>query len=224
MDRETIRDFLSQQPFFRTLSPDDLAQLAGQAWVRSTERDEIIALEGDPCRAVYIVVQGRIKAVKTSLQGREQVVQVMSAGEIFYLVPALDGGPLPVTTQAVTRARLVGLGREALLAFLEGHPALAFQALGELARRLRQMSILIENLSLRTVAERLARLLCEQVSQEGPQRMTQREMAARLGTVREVVARTLAQFDRQGWIRLGRGAIEILDLDALRQAAALDEM
>jgi len=224
VDRETIRDFLSHLPFFRALSPDDLTQLAARAWRRDVARDEIIALEGDPCRAVYIVAQGRVKAVKTSLQGREQVVHVMSVGEPFYLAPALDGGTLPVTTQAVTRARLVGLGREDLLTFLESHPALAFQALVELARRLRQMSALIEDLSLRTVAERLARLLCQQVSQAGPQRLTQREMAARLGTVREVVARTLAQFDRQGWIRLGRGAIEILDLEALRQAAALNEM
>jgi len=224
VDRETIRDFLSQQPFFRPLSPNDLAQLARQAWTRNVERDEIIALEGDPCQAIYIVAQGRVKAVKTSLQGREQVVQVMSVGELLHLAPALDGGPLPATTQAMTRVRLVGLDREALLALIEGHPALAFQALVELAKRLRHMSSLVEDLALRTVAERLARLLCEQVSQSNRQRMTQREMAARLGTVREVVARTLAQFDRQGWIRLGRGAIEILDLDALRQAAALDAM
>lgn len=224
MDREAMRDFLSQRPLFRTVSPQDLMRLAAHAWIRDVLRDEIIALEGDPCQAVYVVVQGRVKAVKTSLQGREQVVQVLGPGEIFYLAPALDGGPLPVTTQAATRARLLGLGRETLLSFLEAHPSLAFQALVEMARRLRQMSALIEDLSLRTVAERLARLLCEQVNLGSNQRMTQREMASRLGTVREVVARTLAQFDRQGWIRLGRGAIEILDLEALRQAAALDEM
>ncbi|MBC7317018.1 MAG: winged helix-turn-helix domain-containing protein, partial [Chloroflexi bacterium] len=58
-------------------------------------------------------------------------------------------------------------------------------------------------------------------SQPGAPRMTQREMAAHLGTVREVVARALAQFERQGWIRLGRGVIEILDAEALRKAADL---
>lgn len=224
MDREAIRDFLSQHPYFRALRPNDVSQLAMQAWPRDVERGAIIALEGDPCAVVYLIAQGRVKAIKTSLQGREQVVHVMSPGEVFYLAPALGGGPLPVTTQAVTRARLVGFTRDDMLSCLGRHPGIALQILVEYAQRLRQMTSLVEDLALRTVAERLARLLYEQVSAPGRHRMTQREMASRLGTVREVVARNLAEFERQGWIRLGRGTIEILDLKALRHAAALDEM
>jgi len=74
------------------------------------------------------------------------------------------------------------------------------------------------------VSERLAKLLLAHAASPDERRTTQREMAAQLGTVREVVARTLAQFEMQGWIRLERGSITIVDAEALRQAASLEQM
>jgi CRP-like cAMP-binding protein len=150
------------------------------------------------------------------------VVAELEPGEPFYLVPALDDQPLPVTTQAATRATLLRLPRADLLALLQEQPDLTLGLLRYLARRLRQLTTLVEGLALYTVPQRLARLLAERAAAPDAQRITQREMAAQLGTVREVVARTLAQFAERGWLRLGRGSIEILDLQALRELAAGD--
>ena len=95
------------------------------------------------------------------------------------------------------------------------------------------LSSLVEDLALRSVPERLARLLLARI-ESGCQgsaygsraatrrRMTQREMAAQLGTVREVVARNLADLERRGWIQVRRGVIEIVDPDALRAFASGD--
>ncbi len=87
------------------------------------------------------------------------------------------------------------------------------------AQRMRKLTSLAEDLSLRTVPERLAKLLIERAVSSADHRMTQREMAAQLGVVREVVARSLSRFEQQGWIRVRQGVIEILDPEALRQAA-----
>lgn len=221
MEREAISAFWANHLYFRHLSVADRERLLGQSRVRSLGEGEILALEGEPCTAVYLVLRGRIHALKISVEGREQIVNSLLPGQMFYLVPALDGLPLPATTQAASRAIVLAIPRQAFLESLRACPDMALAILRDFAGRLRRLNALAEDLALRSVAQRLARLLYERASRPGSPRMTQREMAAHLGTVREVVARTLAQFEREGWIRLGRGLIEILDVEALRRVAAL---
>jgi len=221
MEREAVNAFLAKHPYFRHVPLQDRERLLRQAHLRPLEEGEILALEGDPCTAVYVVLRGRVHALKTSAEGREQIVTSLLVGQVLYAVPALDGLPLPATAQAATHSVVLAIPRQAFLDALRTCPDMAMAVLRDFAGRLRQLTALVEDLALRSVAGRLARLLYERASQPGSPRMTQREMAAHLGTVREVVARTLAQFERQGWIRLGRGVIEILDAEALRKAADL---
>ncbi|MFH1085210.1 MAG: Crp/Fnr family transcriptional regulator, partial [Chloroflexota bacterium] len=220
---ESVATWLAQHPYFRDLAAHEREEIARQALVRHVERGALLGLEGEPCTAVYLVREGTLRALKLSAEGREQVVATLAPGQAIYVPPALDGQPLPVSTQAITAATLVSFARADWLQILRRHPSVALCVLAEFAQRLRQLTSLVEDLSLRSVPERLARLLWQQaqaaMAGAPPARMTQREMAARLGTVREVVARTLAQFERQGWIHVERGVIEILDLDALRRLA-----
>ena len=224
MSSQTIYAFLSRHPVFGGLAPAALARVAELMAPNSLARGEMLALEGDPCRGVYLVLEGRLLSIKTSGEGREQIVSELPAGEIIYAAPALDGGPLPATIQAATRATVLRLGPAEFLALLDEYPVIARRLLVVFAGRLRRFSSLVEDLSLRTVGQRLARLLVDRAQAprgDGPSngpRLTQREMAAQLGTVREVVARNLAQFEAEGWIELHRGVIEILDLEALRAA------
>lgn len=217
MDR--IEPYLARHPYFHDLEACPIAEIARLATVRALQRGEILALEGEPCATVYLLLEGRIRALKMSPQGREQVVRELRPPEAIYLVPALDGGPLPATTRAATRATLVAFPRDALMDLLARHPSVAMQMLRDVAGRLRRLTVLIEDLSLRTVPERLAKLLIERAESADGHRITQQEMAIQLGTVREVVARSLAQFEDHGWIHVQRGTIEILDLAALRAVA-----
>jgi CRP/FNR family transcriptional regulator len=211
--------FLSAHPYLCDLDAAQVERLARAAVLRHLARGEILALEGDPSVSAYFIIEGRIRALKSSAQGREQIVEELTPGQLLYLVPLLDGGPLPVTTQAATRATLLGLARETWLALLHDHPDLVMTVLREFALRLRRLTALVEDLSLRSVPERLARLLLTRATAAEAHRLTQREMAAQLGTVREVLARTLAHFEQQGWVRLERGVIEITDASALRALA-----
>lgn len=211
--------FFAEHPLFAGLDARVLQRLARSAVPISLHAGELLAIAGDPCEAVYFVVQGRLRVFLSSPQGREQVVSELTAGDPVYLVAALDDQPLPASTQAATRTTLLRLSRAETLALLSQQPELTLRVLRTLARRMRQLTVLVESLSLFSVPQRLARLLVERATTPDAERLTQREMAARLGTVREVVARALSQFAERGWLRLGRGSIEIVDLQALRDLA-----
>ncbi len=216
---DLVQRNLAGHSFFQGLDCRQIEEIVQLASVVTLDRGQILALESEPCSAIYLVVSGRLRAFKMSPQGREQVITPLQPGQAFYLVPALDGGPLPTTTQAITRATILRISREDFLRLMECFPTVALAVAIDLARRLRQMTGLVEDLALRTVPVRLARLLLETARASTGHRLTQREMAARLGTVREVVARTLSHFEEQKWIRLQRGIIEIADVGALETLA-----
>ena len=220
MDR--TGEFLAAHAYFHVLDRAQVSRLSQMASLRRLAPGQILALEGDPCEFVYLIFQGSARVLKTSPEGREQVLDRLGIGEPLYLIPALDGGPLPATVQALEELELICFSRAAFLRLLDQYPAVCKQILRDLAARLRRFGALAADLSLRTVSQRLAKMLVERALSSGRHRATQREMAAELGTVREVVARSLSQFEKWGWIRLGRGLIEILDLTALREHALLE--
>ena len=183
-----------------------------------------VQFEGDPADAMYIVAQGHIKIARASAGGREQVLNVLGPGSHFNTVPIFDGGTCPANAQALTDVLLLALPREAMRQVVERHPALALALLKEFTSRVRHMVNLVDELALHTVQGRLAGLLLAQAEAAergaaGPP-LTQAEIAARLGTVREMIGRTLKTFESLGLIRLDRGQISILDragLAALRE-------
>jgi CRP-like cAMP-binding protein len=168
---------------------------------------------------MYVVVQGRVKIARMATNGREQVLHVASAGHHFNTVPLFDGGPCPANAEVLTDVHLLALPRAPFLQVVERHPSLALALLKEFTGRLRHLVNLVDELSLHTVQGRLAQLLLTHAAaaERGDEvpAMTQGEMAAHLGTVREMVARTLKSFEVLGLIRMERGMITVLDRDAL---------
>ncbi|MCD6520564.1 MAG: Crp/Fnr family transcriptional regulator [Anaerolineae bacterium] len=219
---DELTRYIAEHPYFAGLSAAELAQVCRMARVRHLGHGQVLALEGSPCEEVFLLLEGRVRALKTSPEGREQVVRELQPGEGFYLVPALDGGPLPVTTITATRVTLLSFSQEDFLFLLERYPTVARRVLVEFAGRLRRLAALTGELALRTVPQRLARLLLE--SARAGRRMTQREMAAQIGTVREVVARALTDFERRGWLRRRRGIIELVDVRALQRLGLGEEV
>ncbi len=216
---ETLR----QLPFFSKLSQDELAEVASQVHERTFRRGEIILLEGEAPEAVYFVVHGQVRIYRLSPEGREQVLKRLGPGGVFNLVPVLDDGPNPASAMAWTDVTVYAIERSHFMQIARAYPALAMAVLTDLTTKLRDMTALIEDLSLRTVEARLARLLLTQAAEEeaSPRRITQQEMAAQLGTVREVIGRTLAELQREGLIRVERHRIIIVDRPGLEAKAML---
>lgn len=218
MDR---RRLIQQIGFARRLSDAALDALASRAVPMRVERGAMITLEGEPAEAMYLVVEGRVKVVRYSAEGREQIMHLAERGDHFNTVPMFDGGPCPASSQALQSTMLLVLRRVDLLDLIEQYPDLSIALLHEFAGRLRMLVGLVEDLALHTVHGRLAKLLLQQAqaAEHGSPRppMTQAEMAAHLGTVREMVARALKSFEAGGLISLDRGAIRILDREGLRE-------
>ncbi|HEY0738688.1 MAG TPA: Crp/Fnr family transcriptional regulator, partial [Herpetosiphonaceae bacterium] len=163
------------------------------------------------------------KIARLATNGREQVLHVAAPGHHFNTVPIFDGGPCPANAEALTDVRLLMLPLPDLRAVVESQPTLALAFLKEFTGRLRHLVNLVDELALHTVQGRLAHLVLEQAQAaergEDVPPLTQAEMAAQLGTVREMVARTLKSFDVLGLIRIERGVITVLDRDGLAAQA-----
>lgn len=214
-------EVLSQLPFFAGLGEDDLLEIAPHIHERTFSPGQVVMLEGEPCQAVYFVVQGVVRIYRLSLEGREQVLAYLGPGESFNLVPVLDGRPNLATVDALTEVALYTIPCQRFHQIMRDHHEVALAVLERMAAEVRRLSDMVEGLALHTVRTRLARFLLNQAEgTQPPRRWTQEEIAARIGTVRDVVGRTLRAFADDGLIRRQRGRIVVVDQEGLEREAA----
>lgn len=208
---------------FAHLSPAALDRLAAVAIRRTYGPGELIILEGEPCRAAYFVAEGEVRVLRTSPGGREQVLARLGPGQAFNTVPPfLRHRVNHATVQAITATLLYAIPAGELRRLASECPDIALALLQDFADRLDHLTNLVEDLSLRTVRGRLARFLLENAEADGaPRRWTQGEIAAEIGTVREMVGRTLRAFADAGLVRLDRQRIILLDREGLEAEAQL---
>jgi CRP/FNR family cyclic AMP-dependent transcriptional regulator len=207
---------LRAQPYFKALDEGELARLARTLIERAYEKDEVVFLEGEPCQGLYIVREGSVKIYKLSPEGREQILSYVKPFDSFNEVAVFDGGPNPANVAAAEPTAVWIVPRAAIVDLIQKNPQVALAVIQNLGARLRHMVSLVEDLSLRQVSARLAKLLLETAA-SGERALTQQEMAARLGTVREMIGRSLKQLEGRGLIRTERGRIVILDREGLER-------
>jgi len=206
---------LRQNRYLTGLEDILLAELADHTQLLSFEEDEVIFLEGQPCLGLYILESGRVKIFKYSQAGREMIINVLNAGESFNEVPVFDQGVNPANVAAVLDTQVWLIEARALRTLIAQHPRAAQQIIINLSENLRMLLDKVAELSFYTVTARLAHLLMElptdQLAGKGSERITQDDLAARIGTVREVVARSLKELENYGAIEVEWGKITILD-------------
>lgn len=213
---------LHQIPLFTTLGEHELAQIARLTLERHYERGDIILLEGESGGALCYVCQGLVKVFKTSPEGREQVLRLIAAGYTFNDVPALDGGPNPASAAAMEASTIYLIPRTSLHKLISSEPAVASAIIQTMAQALRHLVGLVEDLSLRHVTARVAKLLLEQeTSTTKRHHLTQQEMAAIVGTAREVVGRALKELEIAGTIEMQQGRAIIVNRERLRVLAGM---
>jgi CRP/FNR family transcriptional regulator len=223
---QKAHDILKAVSYFAKLDDVALASMERAAIRRIYDVEQVILIEGEPCSGLYIVESGWLKVVKIGLDGREQVLQTLKPGDVFNAISVFTDAPNQATVAALETSVVWMVRREVLLNLLEEHPPLARQVIQELAGKVQSLIRLVEDLSLRSVEARLARLLLEQAEGESVQRRrwaTQAEMASRLGTVPDVVNRALRKLSDGGLIHVERHQIQILDKEGLKTVAQTAE-
>lgn len=218
---------LQKIPWLTALDQPGWNELLAATQLRFYNPDEVIFLEGDPPETFNVIHRGWVKAVKLSPEGREQILDFMGPGRPVNLAPVFAEQALPVTLVALDEAALWTIQQSTLLELLDRYPAMARRVIRTLAGRLLYTVSLIEDLSLRSVTARLAKILLMQLgASEKPvifrrRWATQAEMAARLGTVPDVINRALRDLADEGLIQVDRRQIVILDHEGLTAKAQL---
>lgn len=222
-----MTDLLADLPYFRVLSREERAALARRFRPRSFRKGAPIFSEGDPCDGLWLVAEGRVKISRLSPRGREQVLHTEGPGATLGEVPLFDRGGYVASASALTAARLLWLPRRELEALCRQRPEVALAIIATMAGRIRAFASLAGDLALRPISERLGQLLlaeARRAGHAGPRGIdfilpgTREEIAARIGTVRELVSRSLAALARQGLIAIRGRRCVLLDVKRLEEA------
>ncbi|WP_045222156.1 Crp/Fnr family transcriptional regulator [Desulfonatronum thioautotrophicum] len=222
---EDIVAVLSQSPVFQGLPESQLRALARIADPITYNPGDLIFSEGEDAAGFFFVVAGQVKISKISFEGKEQVLHFVGPGEIFAEVPVYSGGTYPANAEALRESRTFFFPRQAIRRLLANDPNLAMNMLADLSRRLRQLTRLVENLSLKESPARLAAYLLH-ASEElmrGDQvelDVTKGQLATLLGTTPETLSRTLKKMSETGQIQVQGRTIKLLDKPGLEQMAA----
>jgi CRP/FNR family transcriptional regulator len=216
-------ELLKSIPYFSGLSDSVLKLIGKYVFEKKAERGEILSFEGQPSDTLYFVVTGVVKFFKISADGKEQIFRIIRPGDSFNDVPVLGGGVNLASAAAMSAVVLNGIKKKDLENIVREHPQVALNLIQVLSRRVEELVALVEDFSFRHVSGRVAKILLEYAGNEGGEnpRLTQQEIAAIIGTAREMVGRSLKNLEGEGAIKMERNRITITNKEALREIAGI---
>ena len=216
-------EHIKESPYFAGLSSAELGAIGELMFEKSMERGEMLLFEGDIAEALYFVVSGVVKVFKISADGKEQILQIIRPGESFNDVPVLSDGINIASAEALGNVSLYGVKKSDLENILRKYPKVALNIIQVLSQRIRHLVSLVEDLSFKHITSRVAKILLENAGDGAGhgQRLTQQEMAAMAGTVREMVGRSLKALEEEKTIRIDSHRIIITDKEALKEMAGV---
>lgn len=219
---------LREVDLFRHLPEAELATLARQVVNRPYARNTLVFSQGDEGDGLYIVASGHVSINRANADGNELILAVYEPGESFGELALFDDEPRSASVVSIDDSSLLFLSRGAFRSFLKAHPDALFVCLQAVVRQVRRLTDLADEIALLDVRGRLARRLLRLAEQgvvstetsgrrsrTGSFRITQQQLASMTGATRESVNKHLNLFVAEGIIRMDRGHIRILDLEAL---------
>lgn len=187
---------------------------------QTVPKGAVLFRAGDAAQGFVVVLQGRIEVHLTGPSGREILLYSVEPGQscVQTTLGLMAGEPYSGEAFAATEAKVVMIPRPVFLQLMESEAAFRGFVLTALGRRMQDVTRLLEQVAFATIESRLAAALLDMAEADQVQ-ATQAELAARIGSAREVVTRRLDAFQRAGWVETDRGTVRITDRLALEQAA-----
>ena len=216
---------LQRTALFGCLPEEALADIDQRTTELHLHRGEMLFLSGEPAKGVFVVVSGKVRVFQHSEAGREQVMHIDTDGAVIAEVAVFDDGPYPASAACETDVEALFIGKSDMHEFCAKYPPLAMRALRLMAQRVRRHAQLVESLSFHEVGQRLALFLLAEAQRTGTasgQRMTfslvlsNHQIANRIGSVRDVVARAFARLKHDGLIAAKGRTLTIPDARDLR--------
>jgi CRP/FNR family transcriptional regulator len=222
--RIDLAQVLARAPLLADLSPNELQLLAARTVRKLFAAGELLFSEGEPCNGLHIIVRGKVRIFKTSVNGREQVLALNGPGDTVAELPVFDGGAYPASASVVEDAEIAFISRRDFHAYCLEHPEVALKVLAQVGGRLRRLVGIIEELSFTTIRQRLIAALLKLAQSEGRKTergiefqlpATHQELASQLGTVRELISRNLMRLQAEGLLDVDARHIVVRDIDGL---------
>jgi CRP/FNR family transcriptional regulator len=213
---------------FAGLKEEELQGVGQITSFRTLKKNDSVFLEGEKANGFFFLCQGRVKLYKSSIDGKEQLLHIVYPGETFAEAAMFEGSSYPATAQVMDDSKLLFIDKNGFLGLLKGHPEIGLRMLGNISKYLHHFIRLVEDLSLKEVSSRVAKYFLDVMNREGIPiedgiefrlEMARSDVAARLGTVRETLSRTLRRLRDKAVIEVDGKKIRILDKDALEKIA-----
>jgi len=226
MVRENNETVLRKTPLFASLTKAELEALSAQVTKRRFGRGELLFNEGDPCIGLFLVASGKIRIFKMSPTGREQVLAMEGPGSSFAELPVFDGGNYPASASALEDSEVLFISRKDFQSFCRAHPDVGLKVIEVVGWRLRRLIGIIEDLSFTTVRQRLIALILRMAQTSGASSKagvevelttSHQDLAAELGTVRELVSRNLSRLQAEGFLEVDGRKIVVKDVTGLKR-------
>ncbi len=223
---ERLKVALSQIYPLGTLPNEVQDGILVAATLRKFNAGQVIYLEGEPAESVYILERGWVKATRMTREGREQGLLFLRPVEIFGDIAVFTGTTYPGTTTALEAVEVWAIPSETMLLLVKSCPNLALAVIRKLSERVLHYIGLVEDLSLRSVEARLATTLLRYAERHNGQLIVPRrewttfdEMAVRLGTVRDVLSRAMKTLEAEGYLKVEKQTIIVLNPEGLTERA-----
>jgi len=207
---------LKAVPIFAMLPEDQLRMLTMVVTRKSAPRSTTIMAGGDPTDSLYIVLSGRLKVMMSDAEGKEVILSILGPGEFFGEMGLIDDEPRSATVVTIEPCELLSIAKRDFKKSLADNFDMSMAVMRGLVRRLREADRKIGSLALLDVYGRVARLLLElAVERDGkrviPEKLTQREIASRVGASREMVSRVMKDLQTGGYIEMRGSTIVLRD-------------
>jgi CRP/FNR family transcriptional regulator len=232
-DTEKRAALLQQVPMFSDLKRQDLDELAAATVVRNLGKGEVLFEEGAAAKGFYLLVEGRIKVYRVNVEGREQILHLISPGETFAEVALFSGSTYPATAQALAASRVLFFPRRDLTRMVEKNPQLTLNMMAGFARWVRQFNQMLAEHS-KSVPSRLAGYILAEGRRQHAASLAdgscvtlvinKTEIASFLGTISATLSRSFGQLREAGLIDVADREITILDLSGLRDVAERESL
>lgn len=217
-------DILDQTELFRDIPHEDLQKIRALGFSKRAAQHDVIFHQGDEAAKVYVLLDGRLRATQTTLDGEQVIIRYLGPGEIAGYAVLSGDGRHPGTVTAVTESRLLGWSRASIRQIMERHPAVAMNALEVLGRRYREMQERLRELSTQGVKRRIAHTVLRLARQAGRRTargieiafpLSRQDLAEMTGTTLHTVSRTFSAWESRGLVGSGRRRVIVRDAHEL---------
>ena len=198
---------LQQVELFQGLSTEELSALASSSTSRSFPKNTVVIHENDPADSLFIIESGKVKVYCSDKNGKEFIMNTQGAGDYFGELALLDDSARSASVRTVEKSSFCIIFKDDFNQVLDDHPNIARKLIRNLSSRVRKLTADVKSLALQDVYGRVANVLMDLAEERGdgtlfiPEKLTQQDIADRVGASREMVARILKDLTIGDYIR-----------------------